>query len=211
MEAVKEPQTGNAHSRGTEASNESYQEARDSYHGFKSPQLELPAGRNLRTVWEFPTEPFPTQFIEGKKLDHFAVFPRELPQRCIMAATSEKGNCSKCGKPWVRVVEQDILYRRGKTDNEKYPVVPDGGSWGIDKRFDHDAVVDRRTVDWKPSCKCGAELEPALVLDPFAGTGTVGEVAKSLGRKAILIDTSEEYCKLAQRRIEAVTLPMRLE
>ena len=78
-EAVKEPQTGNAHSRGTENGNRAYQEARESYYDFKSPQVKLPGGRNLRNVWWFPMQPY--------KGAHFATFPEELPRRCILAAT----------------------------------------------------------------------------------------------------------------------------
>jgi site-specific DNA-methyltransferase (adenine-specific) len=40
-----------------------------------------------------------------------------------------------------------------------------------------------------------------LVLDPFAGTGTVGEVAELYGRNAFLIDLSPEYCAMAEKRI----------
>jgi len=50
-----------------------------------------------------------------------------------------------------------------------------------------------------------------VVLDPFAGSGTVGVVAQKLGRRAVLIDASEDYLALAQARIEAVSLPMNLE
>jgi len=39
------------------------------------------------------------------------------------------------------------------------------------------------------------------VLDPFAGSGTVGVACKKLGREYILIDNSPEYCKLARARI----------
>jgi DNA modification methylase len=39
------------------------------------------------------------------------------------------------------------------------------------------------------------------VLDPFAGTGTVGVVARTLGRKTILNDLSEDYCRLARWRV----------
>ncbi|HUT35827.1 MAG TPA: site-specific DNA-methyltransferase [Planctomycetota bacterium] len=39
------------------------------------------------------------------------------------------------------------------------------------------------------------------VLDPFAGSGTVGVVAARLGRHFILGDNSPQYCKLAQKRI----------
>jgi len=44
-------------------------------------------------------------------------------------------------------------------------------------------------------------LVKAVVCDPFAGSGTVGLVAKNLGRKAILIEASETYCALAVERV----------
>jgi DNA modification methylase len=38
------------------------------------------------------------------------------------------------------------------------------------------------------------------VLDPFAGSGTVGQVALELGRRAILIELNPAYIKLAEER-----------
>ena len=32
--------------------------------------------------------------------------PPQLAERCIRAGTSERGACSQCGKPWVRVVDK---------------------------------------------------------------------------------------------------------
>jgi len=43
---------------------------------------------------------------------------------------------------------------------------------------------------------------PATVLDPFGGAGTVGLVADRLGRDAILMDLSADYCEMARTRIE---------
>jgi len=40
-----------------------------------------------------------------------------------------------------------------------------------------------------------------IILDPFAGSGTVGLAASLLERKYILIDNSKEYCLLAENRI----------
>lgn len=40
-----------------------------------------------------------------------------------------------------------------------------------------------------------------VVLDPMNGSGTTTKMAKSLGRKFIGIDTSEEYCKIAEQRL----------
>nr|MCR5208063.1 site-specific DNA-methyltransferase [Eubacterium sp.] len=41
-----------------------------------------------------------------------------------------------------------------------------------------------------------------LILDPFAGSGTTGVSAINNNRDFILIDNSEQYCKLAKNRID---------
>lgn len=42
---------------------------------------------------------------------------------------------------------------------------------------------------------------PAVVLDPFGGTGTTAGVAHMLGRHGISVDLSADYCRLAEWRI----------
>ena len=59
-------------------------------------------------------------------------------------------------------------------------------------------------------CGCGAEFIPGTVLDPFAGTGTTGAVAKRLGRKAVLIELSPKYCEIIEKRLSLISLPMEL-
>lgn len=43
-----------------------------------------------------------------------------------------------------------------------------------------------------------------VVMDFFAGTGTIGVVAKRLGRRALLIDCVEEYCAMSRERVKKV-------
>jgi hypothetical protein len=48
---------------------------------------------------------------------------------------------------------------------------------------------------WTP-----APTRPAIVLDPFGGTGTTALVADILGRTGVTIDRSADYCRIAQWR-----------
>jgi DNA modification methylase len=65
-----------------------------------------------------------------------------------------------------------------------------------------------RSVDIGPPLRCcdfcthttQPPTTPAVVLDPFGGTGTTALVAKALGRHGISVDMSADYCRLAQWR-----------
>ena len=46
-----------------------------------------------------------------------------------------------------------------------------------------------------------------VVLDMFGGTGTVAAVARRLGRHYLHVDSSEEYCRLAEARVRASRPP----
>jgi site-specific DNA-methyltransferase (adenine-specific) len=46
--------------------------------------------------------------------------------------------------------------------------------------------------------------EGAVVLDPFAGSGTTGMACKKLNRNFILIEREPEYCKIAEKRISSI-------
>ena len=60
---------------------------------------------------------------------------------------------------------------------------------------------ERRTIGWQQTCKCDSPpIEPCTVLDPFGGSGTVGQVALGIGRRAILIDLDPDNLSLIERR-----------
>ena len=143
---------------------------------------------------------------------HFATFPTKLVEPCILAGTSEQGVCAECGAPLARVIEIARSFESGSGRSGNPPIgknganLQGGGETGDIRRG---PVTRTNTTGWRPTCDHhDAPTEPATVLDPFGGSGTVGAVAQSLGRRAILIDLSADYLKLAERRIGAVPLPL---
>jgi tRNA/tmRNA/rRNA uracil-C5-methylase (TrmA/RlmC/RlmD family) len=54
---------------------------------------------------------------------------------------------------------------------------------------------------WLSACEHDAPPVPCIVLDPFAGSGTVGVVAQRFGRRFVGLELSMPYIRLAQERI----------
>jgi DNA modification methylase len=58
----------------------------------------------------------------------------------------------------------------------------------------------------KAGCPAGGR-----VLDPFFGAGTVGLVAKRMGREFIGIELNPTYCEMAEKRVNSVNYQMEIE
>ena len=164
-------------------------------------------GRNRRTVWKIATESF--------KQAHFATFPRKLVEPCLKAGTSAKGCCPACGAPWRRVVEKpkppsNVFSRTTKPDDGHVNYILQrgervGSGQALQNWYDANPTT---TTGWQPTCECHqARPEPShfpvpcTVLDPFAGAGTVGVVAKGMGLNFIGIELNPEYAEMARKRI----------
>jgi DNA modification methylase len=142
--------------------------------------------------------------IKTDKSSHFACFPQELVKRCILSGTSEKGCCPKCGKPWEPVVEKGNLIRSKRNpydaDRDERDI-PEKG-WSREGGYGPGAHYETSLTGWRPTCSCGEEKTvPAVVLDPFFGSGTTGIVAENLYRKWIGIELNPEYIKIANKRL----------
>ena len=151
-----------------------------------------PAGRNRRTVWSIATAPTPYA--------HFATYPPALVEPCIKAGTSERGCCPVCGAPWERVTE-----RVGQTEHggpRKRADAP-GAEVSPTSVFRTGVIPTKETVGWRPTCDHDADPRPCIVLDPFAGSGTTGMVARKIGRSFVGLDLSFTYLHdIARRRLE---------
>lgn len=152
-------------------------------------------GRNLWNYWLLSPEPYSAA--------HFATFPTEIPRRAILAGTSERGACAECGAPWERVVEREATPDHIKAQFEAARTRTE------DDHGRHDGFTTRKPnytrevygVSWQPTCKHDAPTVPALVLDPFAGSGTTLMVALRLGRRAVGIELNPDYIRMARERI----------
>ena len=165
--------------------------------------------RNKRSVWTVTTKRF--------KGAHFAVFPPDLIEPCILAGTSERGCCPHCGAPWERVVERgesswEARKAAGHPVGGYHPKV--GGPVASyqtparRKEVKNEGglgwVAPSRTIGWRPTCKCPEdEPVPCTVLDPFTGSGTTGAVAMKHGRRFVGCELNPEYVAIAERRIDA--------
>lgn len=150
--------------------------------------------RNARSVWTITPKPY--------KGAHFAVFPPELPEKCIKAGSSERGGCRKCGAPWVRQIEKHRTPDRpGRVQGRLGDTIAD--AHGPDGRNGKRHRLHVLTTGWAPSCACDTSAEPCLVLDPFAGSGTTLAVARGLGRDYVGVELNREYITLARRRLSS--------
>lgn len=179
---------------------------------FDEAMAVMPTSRNKRTVWTIPTQAFPEA--------HFATFPEKLVEPCILAGTSERGCCPKCGAPWERVTEEIVRPQVASIGGKHGQADPQSAGHRMMANTQarrnageaHDNPFrGQRTIGWQPACMCGEDdirnsgnhydPVPCVVLDPFAGSGTTGVVALRYHRNFIGIELNPEYAAMARKRI----------
>lgn len=152
-----------------------------------------PLGKLPGSVWRIPGEPL--QVPEWLP-QHFAAFPQEWPRRLILG-WSPPGWCTACGQPRRPIVEREQRATQGPNGAQKITRERnDGGN--PDGRPGTVATI----TGYRCACPdTTAPTTPAVVLDPFGGTGTTAMVARSLHRTGISLDLSADYHRLARWRI----------
>lgn len=158
-----------------------------------------PLGKLPGSVWSIPSQPLTVPAELG--IDHFAAFPMEFPRRIILG-WSPSGICVECGEGRRPMAERSA---HGRTSTQ----ARGGGNSRENGRPDFTHI--NRSA-WQEgvtyaltgyACACAeptAPTRPAVVLDPFGGTGTTALVASVLGRHGISVDRSADYCRLAAWR-----------
>ena len=154
------------------------------------------SGAARRDVWHIATQPFPGT--------HFATFPVALVEPCVLAGTSARGVCLVCRAPWRRIVIEPDSTHSDDADygSENGRRIAQAGDAARAQGGDHDnPFVQPETLGWEPTCDHDSATVPPVVLDPFAGSGTVGVVALRHGRDFVGIELNPEYVEMAERRI----------
>jgi DNA modification methylase len=164
--------------------------------------VQNPLGKLPGSVWTVPTEPL--RVPESLGIDHFAAFPTEWPRR-IIQGWSPSGICVECGEGRRPVSERTLTHNRKGRQTQRESCAPiSGGDSNQTLGWEREVSI----TGYACACSQGTAEEahylpptrPAVVLDPFGGTGTTALVAKALGRHGISVDMSADYCRLAEWR-----------
>lgn len=175
-------------------------------HTFALEQAAHPLGKLPGSVWTIATEPL--RVPEHLNVEHFAAFPTEWPRRLILG-WSPSGICVECGEGRRPIAEKAATGTPrtdhglgGRHDVDGVFLGGDGGKQYVADRSEWATGVSYKISGYACACpEPTAETRPAVVLDPFGGTGTTAMVARALGRIGISVDLSMDYSRLAKWRV----------
>jgi DNA modification methylase len=206
LDAVREPLAESTQGR---MQNKGYditlQRSRSNSDKRKTTGFAPMAGAPPLDWWNIPTHPY--------KGAHYATFPPDLIIKPIKAMCPERV-CVECGEPSRRIVGDpeyvpSASYRGGHMNLSESARVAPGANQFVDNGGKASVIRQAPTLGWS-DCGCtnpgGDNWRPGVVLDPFAGTGTVLQVATGHSRNAIGIDLDERNAELALERVGPLML-----
>jgi DNA modification methylase len=138
-------------------------------------------------------------------LKHPAMMPDELARIMLKSSLSQEGCCSKCYTPFKRKIKKIGIPGRTKfTEKSKYysktgPNSVTSLSSYVKGNGRTNTIVE--TLGWEPQCKCNANKTRQLVLDPFSGAATTGNVSLELGHGYIGIELYNDYAQESISRL----------
>lgn len=201
VDEIRVPHSGGTHARrkdGSLSPKERAAVAAGHRRGFFPEDQENPLGKIPGSVWQISSVPLIVP--EHLDSDHHAAYPPELVRRIVLG-WSPHGICTQCGEGRRPVTDKSRevyhgagQHRSGAQQRRDGAVVT---GWRHDEKWTAVARITRY------ACACpepDAPTRPAVVLDPFGGSGTTALVADVLGRTGISLDLSADYCRIARWR-----------
>jgi DNA methylase len=185
---------------GLRSGKENQAEPTDS-RSWAQPAIPLnPLGKLPGSVWTIPSAPLVVPARLG--VDHFAAFPPALV-RPVILGWSPPGICVACGEGRRPVTIRAIPDFGPRVDGRMAGRSGNGRPRQGNGPTGNGLNVQPTTITGYV-CACPqptALTRPAIVLDPFGGTGTTALVATVHGRHGITVDLSADYCRLARWRV----------
>lgn len=143
-------------------------------------------------------------------VDHFAMFPSDLPEIGVRAGTSPVGCCKKCRTPYEPVKMYDnpkATKGRGKRNKAYWD--HRGGIISSQARMrppqgeaPYQEKGVKRLLGYEKACNCDTDKTvPCVVVDIFNGGGTTGLVAKRYLRSYIGFDLNPSFVRLTGHRM----------
>lgn len=157
-------------------------------------------GRNLHNVWRVD--------MGQTNKKHYAVYPLALCERPIAMSCPMKV-CSTCGHLESRIIKK-VEYDEDRSSKRvfgKYNSIDPDMKRSKIKEISGRTDVGSKYIPRKPittgwtSCD-HKERSPGIVLDPFCGSGSTGEVALKMGRSFIGIDIYDQFLNMTKERCE---------
>lgn len=211
-DAVREPHAAGSVERIEAGFIDRYAQAASGGHrgkwGGEAGEQVNPLGRNRRTVWTITTKPY--------KGAHFAVFPPDLAEPCILAGTSPLA-CSECGTAYKRVVRRVKDFdshsaRAGRavddiTSTGKY-AESDRTVNGSRGELRAGPVVRIQTDGFRPGCVCGSPASLKMrpddmeVIETPIGAGGTEDPTLEVGRGGLARERGDDAGTVTTTRYE---------
>lgn len=159
-----------------------------------------PLGKLPGSVWTVATQPLKVPAALG--VDHFAAFPMEWPRR-IIKGWSPSGICTACGEGRRPTVDKRPTATQRSSESRSSMSKGTAAMRGVDRKPFETITRTYKVAITGEACACPeptAPTRPAVVLDPFGGTGTTALVAHAHGRHGVSVDMSADYLRLAKWR-----------
>jgi DNA modification methylase len=189
-EAIKEDSIYHGKDKRSDKGNIRYEGKRTNNKDTKAQQsfVTINPKKNKRSVWTITTKPY--------KEAHFATFPTDLIEPCVLAGCPEKV-CVQCSEPYKRVMQKP---KQLEIERNKRSGLDDRKVGGVlDKYNRENPPID---LGLQKQCDCETnETKGGTVLDPFGGSGTTGLVASKHNRNAVLCELNEGYIDIAEKRL----------
>lgn len=151
-------------------------------------------GRNPRN-WQAPDN-YQRITSEPYAGAHYATFGSSWIAPMIKASCPRLA-CPRCGQGWAPVVDRSEPINRPDNPNPVRPYTAESGhTHGTGATTLH-KIVPTTIRGYRQTCRCDAAGKPVpgVVLDPFCGSGTVGEVCEEQNLLFVGLDLSMPYLR----------------